>query len=628
MTASPPPADTALLSFFLGPVQSFIEAAKTTRDLWAGSYTLSWLTVAAMRPLLVRNDVTVITPSVDGNPLVHAYFEANPSHRLDPRHSTRSKSPDRLLPCLPNRFLARVPAAAAEGLATEVRTAAVQEWARIAAAVHERLRPALDALHPGWDANWSAQINSFFEVRAVILPTGDRGKLNALALPRADADATGWAAELDVVSGVLDAARSIRHVPAYKPGARDVPQKCTLLGTYEQLGPAKLTDSKDFWKAARQRTKTSGAAVRPRERLCAVSLVKRYAWPVYLCGKLKPQDRRFDEYLDELKFSDTATTAARNWLSSGAPLDRSGGPWSGQWLHWRSRDQDPDEDPCPPRSWDQIQQKKAKDGPPPAYYGVLVLDGDSLGKLLRGARNPDEPDAWGIGHERPTNISSRLTEFALTQVEAVVEQFAGELVYSGGDDTLALVPLAHAVAAATELAARYGTAMNGCTVSAGLAVVHYKEDLRFALQQARAAEKAAKNAGRDRLALTVCRRSGEHTTAILTWPQAGTFNQLVGLFIAPGVSDRWAYRLREVLPTLEGLPVAAVRAEVYRLLNRTDRVGTEDQMARFREGVLDLFDQKCGAEPGDLDRPIDRAELTDFVTLCQSASFLARGRDR
>ena len=42
----------AFLSFSLGPVQTFIAAARTIRDLWAGSYLLSWLTFQAMRPLL------------------------------------------------------------------------------------------------------------------------------------------------------------------------------------------------------------------------------------------------------------------------------------------------------------------------------------------------------------------------------------------------------------------------------------------------------------------------------------------------------------------------------------------------------------------------------------------------
>src|SRR5262245_45152117 len=36
------------LHFHLGPVQSFIAEARRTRDIWAGSFLLSWLTAHAL----------------------------------------------------------------------------------------------------------------------------------------------------------------------------------------------------------------------------------------------------------------------------------------------------------------------------------------------------------------------------------------------------------------------------------------------------------------------------------------------------------------------------------------------------------------------------------------------------
>lgn len=622
------PPGKALLSFFLGPVQGFIEAAKTTRDLWAGSYTLSWLTVAAMRPLLVREDVEFVSPAVGGNPVIAAYARAY-GFAVAGRHRGEVRG-DRLLPCLPNRFLVRLPAPKVEAewpdLIKAVRDGCRDEWRRIAGGVYGELKPQLDPLGAGWDALWTDQIESYFEVRAVVLPTGEPAKLRKLALPDANSD---WAREFDVVSGLLDAERSVRHVPAYPVPAGDVPQKCTLLGSYEQLGPADLTASKEFWKNARPKTKTRGGAVRPRERLSAVSLVKRFAWPHFFCDRLRRQVPR-EVYLKELKFADTATTAARKWLANASIRWGDIDDWSGQWLHWAQRvpkkatpDEDP-EDPCPDGLWRQIQATKAADGPPPAYYAVLMLDGDGLGKLLRRA----DPDDWGSGPVRPTSVSAALTAFALEQVQDIVEkEFAGELVYSGGDDTLALLPVADAVDCAKRLSDAYGVGMKGCTVSGGLAIVHYKEDLRFALGEARTAEKAAKNADRNKLALTVCRRGGEHATAVMTWGQVETFGRLVRLFIDPGVSDRWAYKLREELPILDGLSVTAVRAEVDRLLRRTADAASREQkphMTVFCTAVGELFTSACGTSEG----PIDPEAFGGFVTLCQSASFLARGRDR
>jgi CRISPR-associated protein Cmr2 len=43
---------TALLSFKISPVQPFIEASRSLRDLLSGSYLLSWLSFSAMIPVL------------------------------------------------------------------------------------------------------------------------------------------------------------------------------------------------------------------------------------------------------------------------------------------------------------------------------------------------------------------------------------------------------------------------------------------------------------------------------------------------------------------------------------------------------------------------------------------------
>jgi hypothetical protein len=65
------------------------------------------------------------------------------------------------------------------------------------------------------------------------------------------------------------------------------------------------------------------------------------------------------------------------------------------------------------------------------------------------------------------------------------------------------------------------------TLSAGIAVVHHKEDLRVALGLARQAESTAKRQGRDRLHLFIARRSGEHAGETLFWPECGVMTEAV-----------------------------------------------------------------------------------------------------
>src|SRR5262249_6080879 len=123
------------------------------------------------------------------------------------------------------------------------------------------------------------------------------------------------------------------------------------------------------------------------------------------------------------------------------------------------------------------------------------------------------------------------------------------------------------------------------------------------------------------LALSVCRRSGEHTTAVLGWGQAALLNDLVDHF-ADGASDRWAYKLRAELPTLEALDLGVSEKEVRRLLGRV-----EAPPPGFVEHVLTLF-TNYRKEMRKGKRDWSGANILDgFVTLCQSASFLARGRE-
>ena len=328
---------------------------------------------------------------------------------------------------------------------------------------------------------------------------------------------------------------------------------------------------------------------------------------------------------------------------------------------------------------------------PPAYYAVLMMDGDEMGRWLRGEKSPKVREVYhrklsdyfeklrgtsdGLNAKRPVGpalhaaISEALANFALYFVPRIVAEHSGTLIYAGGDDVLALLPASTALACASELRDAFrekwkvdeaGTErlLMGprATVSAGLAVVHYKEDLRFALEAARTAEKAAKNAGRDALQMAVCRRSGEHATAICPWEnnvremraedEDGTtfverLQTWVNKFIA-GATDRWAYHLRAELPTLRGLPADAMTSEIRRQINRaaekSAQVFSGDAVSAafvaYRQSLLsderrpknETFAKKFLTRE-EQDRELTGRALESFITLCQSASFLARGRD-
>jgi CRISPR-associated protein Cmr2 len=286
---------------------------------------------------------------------------------------------------------------------------------------------------------------------------------------------------------------------------------------------------------------------------------------------------------------------------------------------------------------DRIRAKKTQPDHPllPTYYAVLILDGDRMGKWLQG-RYASAAEQLPPGDVIQTTISRALAQFAVTKAPSIVEGPGGggqgTLVYSGGDDVLAMMPTETVLNCAARLHDEYGRnwpkdelrASEVATLSAGIAVVHHKEDLRFVLDAARRAEKSAKGAGRDALTLTICRRSGEHTSALISWDMVKCLQQLVEIF-RKRATDRWTYTLRRELPALSGedLPWNAVNAEINRLVGRIEEPLTRTDLKNWVGGFLDPYRKTMTEERG-----YSRAKvLQEFVTLCQSASFLARGRD-
>ncbi len=713
----------ACLSFALGPVQPFIAAARSVRDLWTGSAILSWLAFQAMKPVLERFGPTAfVYPALRGAPLVDLWL------RREVGLADRAPKPSssaRRAPSLPHRFVALAPwgrdGSDAGALRQECLDSVRTAWRGLAQAVREELDCRFSPLSPGWDRFWDRQIDDAFEFHVTLAPQSDLNdeRLDSLLgevpdhairslgeaipvehRPRYLQNHAGrWQARMEVSARQMAAERSVRPVPA-SSGSSDWPSppKCSLFGSWEQMGPAEFAASRRFWRQAVDVFSSGwdGVRLRSRERFCAVALTKRFAAPARLARDLELER-------EEVRFPDTATIAARNWLRrAGIDPDAERdehGVWSGQWLHWNRPDEGgEDERPVPGKLWRRIREAKGRQAPPPTYYAVIAMDGDRLGEWLAGRRTPQLRhlvhqkirgyfEALGgsgaaaaldarrhVGPALHASISSALGAFATEFAPGIVREHQGETIYSGGDDVLALCPVDGSLACALALrrafsgtddpagdgwrrsvvnpAARRITMGADASMSAGVAIVHFRADLRQALDEARRAERAAKDAGRDRMQLVSARRSGERAAADCPWPFVERVDGLRKLFEG-GASNRWTYKLRAEAPTLasDSLPRAAMASEIRRLVEHGAVSGGE--AGRGAE-MADLFERYCEMvraprrprasrradrvqdrasragrdadfEPGAA--PSDGVCLERFVILCQSAAFMARGRD-
>jgi CRISPR-associated protein Cmr2 len=331
---------------------------------------------------------------------------------------------------------------------------------------------------------------------------------------------------------------------------------------------------------------------------------------------------------------------------------------------------------------------------PAKYYALLYMDGDHMGRWLSGthaglatlgdilhpkirAALQNDPN-WGsilvtkrlITPAVHAAISQALGHFAMRVVPHIVEErYPGRLVYAGGDDVLALVPLEDALAVARELRAAFSghirfvngnlevclkDAVTGyvewgngvfltmgpqATASMGMVFTHHLQPLDLALQAVRRAEHAAKHHyGRNALAVEVLKRSGEAITVGTNWSY-DTIPDVMALLIKliqrlqeEQISGKWPYVVQAEAWTLEGLSSDAQAAELRRLLTRQagEKLRGKEKKAQAEEFSEKLVQwvQATVPPPPDPCEPEKESSPSGFVEMSRwllVCSFMVRG---
>jgi CRISPR-associated protein Cmr2 len=263
------------------------------------------------------------------------------------------------------------------------------------------------------------------------------------------------------------------------------------------------------------------------------------------------------------------------------------------------------------------------------YAAILQADGDRMGELLARARSADESRA----------ISRALHGFA-SAVRARVRGHRGHAIYAGGDDVLALVPLAHAVACAADLAQAFARALGpvaeamglpagqGPTLSVGLGIGHLIEPLGSLRERARRAEGLAKGDGlaadqrRNALGIVLGIRSGGEVEWRARWDDATALKDLEDFTAAyrrGELPSRVAFDLRAIGQRTQGVGEDATgrgmrAAEVRRVLDR----------ARVEGGGKPVSDALQG-QILDRARTLPLARLADTLVIARWLAARAGG---
>lgn len=505
----------------IGPVQDFIAQARRTRDLWFGSHLLSEVSKATAAAL-AGTGATLVFPAPA------SIGELAPT---DGPAGDGTSVPLNVA----NRVVAiSGPDSDPEVVARVARDAAFARLRSVADGVRRRCGGLLaNDVGPAWDE----QIESLLEFVAAWAPM---------------ADDAAYAVALDNAVDALAARKVLREFAPWRTQRGSGVPKSSLDGARESvLAEPRSRDAKlsrRFRIAAGEQLDAVGLVKRAGgapEQFVPVANVAFGPWLAEASGaapELLESLRSACELADlgrvhrnDLEWTrlfpfDAQVVMEERWASL---LDESGA--GGSAVTWgrahvepllramRSRPGGPYPDPLP-------------------YVACLMADGDRMGAALDGLQTAAE-------HQQ---FSRDLSCFAAEARRIVERDHRGLLIYAGGDDVLALLPLADAVSCADALRLQFSATLKAWepapTLSVGLGIGHVLENLGDLRELGRQAEAVAKSGtglrtssgdpDRNALGIVLDKRSGGRIFWRCPWEKSPTGRMALAL-----------HALDDVLPT-------------------------------------------------------------------------------
>lgn len=609
------PRDIVLYTF--GPVQTFISASRRTQDLAISSLILSSLAKAGLSYVEDENELDLIFPFKSGG-----------------KWSRR----------LPNRIVFLAPPEKGKGFVTGLEEQIRARWNEISEGVKQYLY--LKTKERGWEAQWDSQVGDWLESYWVSILW--------------DGKDDTYSEAFRTLNLGIDARKNARHYPKGPQSG----VKCSLSGIRSAIGVGKATN---IWDEIR--SNTNRTELRDTEHLSAITAIKRFADKANVPG------------LDLDRFPSTSSIAVSSFkqqlLLNWSEMEESAGEFLAAveqlgLIMFTKPEPFPSllslmgDDPQKEKlmrlegdyfykefyTYENVSESRKENLPklregaesikliancskalssvieemaelskntridvpfPNNYFAALAMDGDHMGKLI--------DDAGSL--EAHKEISLTMAKTA-NEIENLVEKdYPGILIYSSGDDVLALLPVNCALQAARRIRDTFKKNMvaigqNG-EMSGGMAIMHHRSPLAAILEKARQAEhKAKEEYGRSAIVVSILKRSGEDLHTAMKWPppeEGNPFDDILNLLSRGLVSSKFIYELRNEQETLKH-NLAGLELEISRLLNRhLSSQADASEIADLPERVINFRNYM----------PFEEDRISELVNWMMVTKFLVKG---
>ncbi|PAE89152.1 type III-B CRISPR-associated protein Cas10/Cmr2 [Shouchella clausii] len=584
-----------LMNFSIGPVQEFIAQARKTRDLWFGSFVLSEISKEAAIRLAEVYNADLIFPYLDQKILKTSVEELK----------------------VANKVVALVSTNDPRSVALDVRKAVNRKWLEFAKEAKDQLGDVV--IGPMWDR----QVKDLIEFYAVWSRFDEEQDYQKIWMK---------------TEQLMSARKTLRDFKQNEPADLLGDIKSSLDGGRESV--LKISRYTDYQKYG----------IKKSEHLDAISLVKRMSR--YILNDRKDFksvcEIAFLQFLEEIEIEGSLNEKLKVHEKQIKSILR----------HYRLIPEEPYElkdlynyyypermeeaitEIIPKQRFSEMLRNnentvisncikdltdvlenfyKGLGKRPTSYYALIVGDGDRMGDCLRSMITVEE-------HQK---FSQKLSQFASNVERIVTNNYRGQMIYSGGDDLMALLPLNNCLNAVQRIQQAFSKQMKDTgldssicpTLSVGVAIVHMIEPLEDSLNMARLAEKLAKER-RNELAIHFQRRGGSEEMRISVPFDANpveNIKKLQHLYRSGYISSSFAYNLRAMYLEYVSMEekgndfsveqwIPVLELEIRRLLlkKRQEHIPHEKLSGEVLDELLSIFHCKGSTR---LQKPLELLKL-------------------